>query len=166
MSQIDQDLVASIKSIIFTARRSVSLKINHELVLTYWRIGKEIIDAENRNNIDNQTSRQIILNLSKLLTTELGRGFSRSNLFNMRKFYLEYTDVQSLTGQLSWTHICELLIIEDKSKRSFYEKETINSNCNKQLMQSPNIFALNRNADRLNFGFNRLQESSAILEQK
>lgn len=128
LSQIDKDLVASIKSIIFTARRSVSLKINHELVLTYWRIGKEIIDTENRNNIDNQTSRQIILNLSKLLTTELGRGFSRSNLFNMRKFYLEYTDVQSLTGQLSWTHICELLIIEDKSKRSFYEKETINSN--------------------------------------
>ncbi len=34
----------------------------------------------------------------------------------MRKFYIEYPDVQSLTGHLSWTHICELLIIEDKSK--------------------------------------------------
>ena len=45
----------------------------------------------------------------------------------MRKFYIEYPDVQSLTGHLSWTHICELLIIDDKSKRSFYEKETINS---------------------------------------
>lgn len=116
LSQIDKDLVESIKTIIFAARKSVSLKVNHELVLTYWRIGKEIIDTENRNNFDNQTSRQIILNLSKLLTMELGRGFSRSNLFNMRKFYMEYTDVQSLTGQLTWTHICELLIIPKSAK--------------------------------------------------
>ena len=46
----------------------------------------------------------------------------------MRKLYTEYRDVQSLTGHLTWTHICELLIIEDKAKRSFYEKETVNSN--------------------------------------
>ena len=68
------------------------------------------------------------MNLSKLLTKEIGKGFSRSNLFNMRKLYTEYPDVQSLTGHLTWTHFCELLIIEDKAKRSFYEKETVNSN--------------------------------------
>ncbi len=83
--------------------------------------------TEQKNNIDNQTSRQIILRLSKLLSHEVGKGFSRSNLFNMRKFYLEYSSVQSLTGHLTWTHICELLVIENKDKRSFYEKETVSS---------------------------------------
>ena len=45
----------------------------------------------------------------------------------MRKFYLEYPNVQTLSGQISWSHYCELLIIEDKQKRAFYEKETENS---------------------------------------
>ncbi|WP_407933788.1 DUF1016 N-terminal domain-containing protein [Draconibacterium orientale] len=46
-----------------------------------------------------------MLELSKQLTNEIGKGFSRSNLFNMRKFYLEYPDVQTLSGQLTWSHI-------------------------------------------------------------
>ncbi|QES90346.1 PDDEXK nuclease domain-containing protein [Rhizosphaericola mali] len=55
-------------------------------------------------------------------------SFSRSNLFNMRKFYMEYPEVQTLSGYLTWSFISELLIIEDKAKRSFYEKEAVNSN--------------------------------------
>ena len=128
LSFIDRDLIENIKSIILSARKNISRKVNQELVLTYWQIGKEIVDTEQKNNLDNQTSRQIILHLSKLLTQELGRGFSRSNLFNMRKFYIEYPDVQTMSGHLTWSFICELLIIEDKAKRSFYENETINSN--------------------------------------
>ena len=88
--KINNELLESIKRIISNARRNTALKINTELINTYWHIGKEIIDVEQKNNIDHQTSRQIILNLSKQLTSELGKGFSRSNLFNMRKFYLEY----------------------------------------------------------------------------
>lgn len=101
--------------------------INRDLIATYWKIGEEIVNAEHQNKIDSQTSRQIILNLSKVLTKEIGRGFSRSNLFNMRKFHIEYPNVQTASGQLSWSHICELLIIESKEKRNFYEKETVNS---------------------------------------
>ena len=86
-----------------------------------------IIDNEKTNKIDPTSSRQIILELSQRLTTEIGRGFSRSNLFNMRKFYIEYKDVQTVSGQLTWSHICELLIIKDPQKRGFYEKESINS---------------------------------------
>lgn len=137
LSAIDENLLESIKSIVLKARANTYQRINRELILTYWEIGKEIVEAERRNNIDYSTSRQIILKLSKLLTKEIGKGFSRSNLFNMRKFYMEYSGVQSVTGQseflslssikLTWTHICELLIIEDKNKRSFYEKETVNA---------------------------------------
>ena len=124
---IDNILVESIKQIIENARKVVSQKVNQELINTYWLVGKEIVETEQKNCIDNQTSRQIILNLSKQLTEELGKGFSRSNLFNMRKFYFEYPNVQTVSGQLTWSHICELLIIDDNDKRNFYEKESVNS---------------------------------------
>ena len=128
LKKLDNDLLKSIKQIVAKARKNIYQKINNELINTYWLIGKEIVDMERINNIDNKTSRQIILTLSKQLTEELGKGFSRSNLFNMRKLCLEYPNIQTLSGHLTWSHVCELLIIEDKNKRSFYEKETINSN--------------------------------------
>ena len=65
--------------------------------------------------------------MSKELIKEFGKGFSRSNLQNMRAFYLNYPKCQSVTGKLTWTHYCELLLISDHDKRSFYEKECINS---------------------------------------
>ena len=126
--QIDNALIENIKEIIVSSRRNIFKKVNHALIATYWQIGKEIVLNEKQYKFDNQSSRQIILSLSKKLSTELERGFSRSNLFNMRKFHLEYPSVQTLSGQLTWSHICELLIIDNKDKRSFYENEIINSN--------------------------------------
>lgn len=122
---LDRTLFEKIKSILLNSRAAVVQNINRELILTYWRIGKEIADSERKNVIDAQTSRQVILTLSKKLTEELGKGFSRSNLFNMRKFYLEHPDVQTVSGHLSWSHLCELLIIEDRDKRGFYQNEAI-----------------------------------------
>lgn len=45
----------------------------------------------------------------------------------MRLFYMRYQKFQTVSGKLSWSHYCELLTISDSDKRSFYEKETINS---------------------------------------
>ena len=45
----------------------------------------------------------------------------------MRAFYLAYEKCQTVSGKLSWSHYCELLSISDDNKRSFYEKESINS---------------------------------------
>ena len=97
-------LLKNIKKIIFNARKSVAINVNHELIAAYWNIGKVIIENEKANNIDTTSSRQIILELSKQLSAEIGKGFSRSNLFNMRKFHLTYPTVQTLSGQLSWSH--------------------------------------------------------------
>ena len=124
---INNTLVENIRSIIIDARKNISKTINTELLKTYWKIGQIIIENENANKINSKSARQVILKLSKILTIELGKGFSRANLFNMRKFYLEYRDVQTLSGQLSWSHYCELLSIEDINKRNFYKNETINS---------------------------------------
>ena len=121
-------LVNDIKTIISNARVNITKKINSELLLTYWQIGKLVADNEKKNSFNEQTARQVILTLSAQLTKELGKGFSRSNLFNMSKFYIEYKSVQTVSGHLSWSHICELLVIDDKLRRDFYKKETINSN--------------------------------------
>ena len=120
-------LIQSIRSIILNARMNVAKNINSELLLTYWQIGKLIVEKETSSKFDQKSTRQLILNLSGQLTKELGTGFSRANLFNMRKFCLGYPDVQTLSGQLNWSHYCELLIIEDRQKRDFYQKETENS---------------------------------------
>lgn len=61
------------------------------------------------------------------MTDEFGKGFSVSNIQFMRRFYQEYEIQQTVSVKLSWSHYCELLSISDKDKRSFYEKEAINS---------------------------------------
>jgi len=117
-------LIQEIKDVVSNSKTIIKREINTHLLSTYWQIGKIIVEKENKGKL---SSRKLILDLSKELSKELGRGFSRSNLFNMRSFYLRYKSVQSVSGHLSWSHICELLSIEDEDKRSFYEKETENS---------------------------------------
>ena len=127
MSELSNSMIAEIKNILDTARQNVARHLNNELITAYWNIGRVIVEHEQLNSINVATARSIILALSKKLTTEIGKGFSRSNLFNMRSFYLNYPTVQTVSGQLSWSHYCELLSVSDTSKRRFYEKEAINS---------------------------------------
>ena len=65
-----------------------------------------------------QYGKQTLKQLSKELTTEFGKGFSVSNLYNMRLFYVNYQKFQTVSGKLSWSHYCELLTISDQDKRS------------------------------------------------
>lgn len=122
------NIVNDIKHILIDARQRVSVTVNSELVGTYWKIGEVIVKHEQNNNERAEYGRSTMKSLSKMLTTEFGKGFSRSNLQNMRLLYLTYPICQSVIGKLSWTHYCELLTISDKDKRGFYEQECINSN--------------------------------------
>lgn len=49
-------------------------------------------------------------------------------IFHKWEVLVSYEKVQTVSGQLSWSHYCELLSIADPDKRSFYEKEAVNSN--------------------------------------
>lgn len=80
------------------------------------------------DNFKAEYGKKLLKLISKELTRELGKGFSVSNLQFMRSFYLQYQIQQTLSVELSWSHYCELLGVSDKSARSFYEKEAINSN--------------------------------------
>ena len=98
------------------------------MIVSYWKIGEIIVRYEQNENIRAKYGEQTLKQMSKILTNEFGKGFSRSNLQNMRAFYLSYENCQTVSGKLSWSHYCELLSVADKDKRSFYEKEAINSN--------------------------------------
>jgi hypothetical protein len=98
------ELVEQIKSIISTSRAKACRVVNEELLLSYWNIGKQIIEKEQEGHLKAQYGTQLLLKLSKQLTRELGNGFSRSNLQNMRSFYTVYQKCQTLSGKLSWSH--------------------------------------------------------------
>lgn len=127
-NQLMNPVISDVKNILDTARSNVAREVNNELVVAYWKIGEIIVRYEQNDNIRAAYGEQTLKQLSKALTAEFGKGFSRSNLQNMRALYLNYENCQSLTGKLTWTHYCELLSISDKNKRSFYEKEAINAN--------------------------------------
>jgi predicted nuclease of restriction endonuclease-like (RecB) superfamily len=120
-------IVSQIKGILSQARLAIAHEINGYHLKTYWEIGHIIVEHEQQGNTKAEYGRQQLRELSKKLTGELGKGFSVSNLQFMRRFYLEYQIQQTLSVKLSWSHYCELLIIADKDKRSFYEQECINS---------------------------------------
>ena len=124
---ISNELAEEIKKLVLDARNKISLEVNRTLIDTYWNIGKIIIEKEQSGKIKAEYGKSILLNVSKKLTREIGKGFSKSNLFNMRRFYLTYSKIPDASGILGWSHYCELIAIKDENKRNFYEKETINS---------------------------------------
>lgn len=123
----NEALVNEIASIITNARNNVAKQVNNELLNAYWNIGRVIVEDELKNNRGEYGKKQLLA-ISKNLTNKFGKGFSQSNLYNMKMFYTKYPIFQSVTGKLSWTHYCELLYISDDDKRCFYEKEAINAN--------------------------------------
>ena len=124
---IYQEMIDEIKEIMRSARNNVARQVNNEILTAYWNIGRVIVEHEQDSNDRAGYGKETMRKLSKQLTKELGKGFSLSNVYNMRQFYLDYPKFQSLTGKLTWTHYCELMSISDKDRRSFYEKECARS---------------------------------------
>lgn len=124
----NEKMIDEIKNIIISSRKKVSYDINSTMLNAYWNVGRIIVENEQKGNVKAEYGKQIIKEVSKELRKTLGNGFSCSNLFNMRRLYIVYPKIQTLSGKLSWSHYCELLSIRDDDERNFYEKECINSN--------------------------------------
>jgi predicted nuclease of restriction endonuclease-like (RecB) superfamily len=119
--------IEEIKEIMATARLRIAGNVNSVMLDTNWQVGKSIIENEQSGEIKAQYGKRVLTELSKRLTTELGKGYSKSNLYNMRDLYIAYPKFQMLSGKLSWSHYIELKGIEDKDARSFYEHECTNA---------------------------------------
>lgn len=114
--------------LIENAKRNAMIKVNSEMTILYWSIGKDI--RENiLNNQKAEYGKYIIKELSRRLTSEYGRGYSTRNIFKMLKFYDYFSNFEilpTLSAKLSWSHFVELLQIENDVKREFYVAMCIN----------------------------------------
>ncbi len=116
-------LIEQIKTAINSGQFRAAQYINHELVNTYWLIGKYIIEFEQEGKEKAKYGSRLLENLSRDLTIQLGKGFSRSGLNYMRLAYLTYPICEELPHKLTWTHICELVKISDPLERKFYQMQ-------------------------------------------
>ena len=99
--------------------------VNRELLKAYWKIGQYIIEFEQAGQVKAEYGKKLLVQLSKDLKIQYGKGFSRTNLVYMRLFYSKYKISQTVSDQLSWSHYVELLGISDDLERNFYEKQSI-----------------------------------------
>lgn len=127
-SIVEDGLYSQIVQLLNDTRKNVVIQVNTTLLVTYWHVGKLIVEDEQNNIHRAEYGKKVLKELSKRLTNDLGKGFSVSNLQFMRRFYQKYPIQQTLSVKLTWSHYCELLSISDDDKRSFYEKECVNAN--------------------------------------
>lgn len=132
---IVNDLYNKIETIISKNKTKMIYQINNTLVNTYFTIGKVIVENEQNGNIRAEYGKEILLKLSRRLRDKFGTGFSLSGLYNMRLFYNKYKNFQPLAGNLSWSHYCYLIYIDNDDERRFYEKECISSKWSKRELK-------------------------------
>ncbi len=142
-------LLQDIRDLITAARSMVARNINRLQVFTNFKIGCRIVEEEQKGTTRAEYGKHIISELSLHLTTEFGRGFSRSNLEYMRKFYLTYQSrvpgiSQTASGKsnsnsnltvieeneippflLSWSQYVFLISLDNENERNFYEIEAV-----------------------------------------
>ncbi|MCD7808844.1 MAG: DUF1016 N-terminal domain-containing protein, partial [Erysipelotrichaceae bacterium] len=118
------ELITDIEILVKNSRENVSVQINNTITQTYWTIGKYIVEFEQDGNHRAEYGKQLIPKLANELTQRIGKGFGITNLVNMRRFYLRYP-ILNISPKLTWSHICELVKIDDDLERKFYEKQCV-----------------------------------------
>lgn len=160
-------LAENITRLVSDAKTHLSQSINTTLVLTYWNIGKYIVEFEQEGNAKARYGTALLSSLAKLLRNKLGKGYSRPNLNNMRKFYLLYPICQTVSDKLSWSHICELITIDDDLERNFYEKECIAERWNVRSLrrQMDSALYLRLASSRDKEGVLQLAHKGTVIQQ-
>lgn len=131
MKSIDNkyiELINNISETYNSAKINALKAINEALVKANWEIGRYIIEFEQNGNDKAQYGSLLISNISKDLKLKFGKGFSKSNIYLCRQFYLKFPIFQTVSGKLSWSHYAELLSISNDLARSFYEKQSLIEN--------------------------------------
>ena len=122
-----QQTYERIRAILSEARGRAYRAINTAMVAAYWEIGRVIVEEEQKGQQRAEYGKGLLVELSHRLNAEFGRGFDRTNLQQMRAFYLAYPIRDALRHELSWTHYRLLLRVEKPEARAFYEAEAVNA---------------------------------------
>ncbi|MBD2093231.1 DUF1016 domain-containing protein [Microcoleus sp. FACHB-1515] len=136
-------VLAGVAELLESARRAAARSVNVLMTATYWEIGRRIVELEQQGESRAEYGKQLVGRLAQDLSTRFGRGFKRSNLFQMRSFYLTYPTIseplvgqfddpdifQTLSGRfpLPWSHYVKLLSVKAPGARAFYEMEAVRS---------------------------------------
>jgi predicted nuclease of restriction endonuclease-like (RecB) superfamily len=130
-------LLNSIIDLIDQTRHFVAKTVNQELTLLYWNIGKSINDEILKNDRADY-GKKVILGLSQELQNRYGTGFSKRNLHSFIKLsavFQDITIVQTLSAQLSWSHLYSIINIENQIKREFYIQMTVHERWSVRTLQ-------------------------------
>ena len=107
------NLIQEVKTLLQQAREQTVRQVNQTMVITYYEIGRKIVEEEQKGNDRADYGKSIIKELSLELTQEFGKGFSETNLKQMRTFFLIYQKGQTVSDvsqfQLSWSHYLKLM---------------------------------------------------------
>jgi predicted nuclease of restriction endonuclease-like (RecB) superfamily len=141
------DLLMDVSRLLEHARQSAGRAVNAVMTATYWQVGRRIVEQEQRGLDRASYGEELVARLAKDLTTRFGRGFSRTNVFQMRQFFLAYREkiqtlselsgtesiVQTPSGlspvtpafPLTWSHYVRLLTVPEAQARNYYEHESL-----------------------------------------
>ena len=122
-----ENIYQDIRKKIITAREKMIKHIDTTMTEVYWYVGKITYELS-ENSTKATYGKKIIDVLSAKLTKEFGTGFSSVSIRRMRKFYELYPIWSAVPTKLSWSHFQELIRINRKEERDFYEQEAIKSN--------------------------------------
>lgn len=123
-----QSLLSHISDTYTQGQQKAIIAVNAHLVDTYWNIGKYIVEFEQNGQLRAEYGKALLKLLSQDLSLKYGKGFSLSNIYLMRQFFLLYPILQTVSGKLdklTWSHFCELIPIDDNLEREFYQNQSL-----------------------------------------
>ena len=124
--EISNNYINEIKTILKNARQKAYTAVNSAMVEAYWEIGRRIVEEEQNGKERAEYGKEILQNLSKVLTEEFGKGYSYRTLREIRQFYLMFSDFEkwrTVSAKLTWSHFQKVLRVSDEKARIFYLTE-------------------------------------------
>lgn len=135
----DKSFFEDVARILQAGRKQASRAINSAMIETYWLLGRRIVEEEQRGEARAQYGKALITELSRYLGDNFGKGFSVSNLWNFRQFYLTFPDFDEFSthcvGILTWTHVRLIMRLENQTERHYYLKESSSQNWSSRVLE-------------------------------
>jgi predicted nuclease of restriction endonuclease-like (RecB) superfamily len=161
------DLLRQISDTYTQGRIQAVQAVNTHITQTYWQVGRQIVEFEQGGKAKAQYGKALISNLASDLSLRHGKGFSRSNLIRFRQLYLAWPIGATLSHQLGWSVIVELLKIDDPLERSFYEQQSIRErwSVRELIRQKNSALFLRLAASKDKAGIMQLATQGQLIEQ-
>lgn len=156
---LSNNFVQEIKQLVTRSRQEAYAAVNQTMVNAYWQIGRRIVEEEQGGAERADYGKQILKQLSTVLTEEFGKGFSVQNLYSFRQFYLTFPEIFSTSWRiLTWSHYKRLMHVSDPQAREWYAKEASE--------QMWSYATLNRNISTQYYERLLLSQDKAPVEQE